>query len=359
MGYKMSCKQYQCFIFVFIIAAFLCVSGQHAEVNIRNHRHSSGMRGNMRRSVDDFKLGAAVMLVSKPWHGERSGRLCYFNKSMTALEETWLPRHRQYPLYLLTDEHRWAQEDRAAIRRKWRSFDIHFLSIREYLHNNMPKDVIFEDAKTPLSEIEYKNMIAFMTYGFTRVPELTQYHYLLRLDDDSCIQDVINYDMFAEMRGLRSHYAFRAMFLDTENVVVGMNEFVDEYQQKFLGRSVTSDSKGPSHPWANLELHNWRVALNTKGAPAFATNFEIINVRRYMEPDITQFLRHVEDSHMIYHRRWGDAPIRYYLAELFWGSQEVLWLCDFDFQHSFWGPYPMCERRISNNSVITYFEKPL
>jgi hypothetical protein len=352
---------------LFILATTnLYVSGQFAEINnSRNHRHFNGRGNNLRRSANDkttvdfdIKLGALVILVSKPWHQERPGRLCHFNKSMTALEEYWLPKHRQYPLYLLTDEQRWAYEDRVAIRRQWRSFDIHFLSIQKYLHNP-PTDIAFEDAKAPLSNIEYKNMIAFFTYGFTRVPELTQYHYLMRLDDDSCMHDTINYDMFAEMRGLRTHYAFRAMFLDKENVVEGMNEFIDEYRRKFLGRTDTLDSKGASdasYPWANLELHNWRVALNTKGAPSFSTNFEIIDIRRYLETDIAHFLRHVENSHMIYHRRWGDAPIRYYMAELFWGPQEVLWMCDFDFQHSSWPPYKMCERRISNNSVIAHFQ---
>ena len=275
---------------------------------------------------------------------------------MDSLETNWLPHHK-YPVYLLTQEKRWSREDKVAIKRKWKTFDIHFMSIHDQFWD-YPKDVIFEDAKAPLSNIEYKNMIAFMVYGFTRVPELAQYHYLMRLDDDSCISDAINYDMFAEMRSRRAMYGFHDMFLDPTHVVVGIKEFMDDYAEQAVQNNIASSShlrRDKTTKWANPVLHDWRNDLKMTVSPAFADNFEIINVRRYMEPDIMHFLRHVEDSHMIYHRRWGDSPIRYYLAELFWGSQEVLWFCDFDFQHSSWAPSKMCDHRSHNNTVIKYW----
>jgi hypothetical protein len=282
---------------------------------------------------------------------------------MDSLETNWLPYHHKYPIYLLTQDKRWSREDKVAIKRKWNHFDIHFMSIYDQFWN-YPKNVTFEDAKkAPLSNIEYKNMIAFMTYGFTRIPELTQYHYLMRLDDDACIKDAINYDMFAEMRSRRSMYAFHDMFIDPAHVVVGINEFMDDYADQAMQSNHNNHIGSTAHlrrdkttQWANLDLHNWRINLHMKDSPAFADNFEIIDIRRYMENDIAQFLRHVENSHMIYHRRWGDSPIRYYMAELFWGPQEVLWLCDFDFQHSSWKLSYMCDHRISNNSVIKFWE---
>lgn len=276
---------------------------------------------------------------------------------MDLLEKNWIPFHRKYPVYLLTQEKYWSREDKIAIKRKWNTFDLHFMSIHDQFWN-YPKNITFEDSKKPLSNIEYKNMIAFMTYGFTRIPELTQYHYLMRLDDDACLLDAINYDMFAEMKYRRANYGFHDMFMDPSHVVEGISEFMENYanQSLYNQHSKTSSHLRPKlSKWANPELHNWRVSLNMTISPAFADNFEIINIRRYLQPDITHFLRHIEDSHMIYHRRWGDSPIRYYMAELFWGSSEVLLFCDFDFQHSIWPLSIMCDHRFHNNSVIKYW----
>lgn len=32
---------------------------------------------------------------------------------------------------------------------------------------------------------------------------------------------------------------------------------------------------------------------------------------RYRQPDIMDFVKFISDSEMIFHRRWGDAPLRY------------------------------------------------
>eukprot|EP01035_Chromulina_nebulosa_P033280 gene33280-44550_t len=175
-----------------------------------------------------FNLGALMMLVSQPWFGNRSGRLCYFNKSMDSLENHYLPIHSKYPIVLLSSTKRWTRQDRVEIRRRWRSFDIQFVNIKDYFHS-APKNVTFEDAKTPLSNLDYKQMLSFMFYGFTKVPQLNKYRYLLRLDDDSCFQDAINYDMFQEMLSNDAHYAFREMYVDLDHVVVGLPQFVEDY----------------------------------------------------------------------------------------------------------------------------------
>ena len=58
---------------------------------------------------------------------------------------------------------------------------------------------------------------------------------------------------------------------------------------------------------------------------------------------------------MIYHRRWTECAIRYYFAEMFWKPDKVLWLCDFDYQHSAWEPALMCDHRTADNAVQKYY----
>lgn len=223
------------------------------------------------------------------------------------------------------------------------------MNIKDYFHS-APKNVTFEDAKTPLSNLDYKQMLSFMFYGFTKVPQLNKYRYLLRLDDDSCFQDAINYDMFQEMLSNDAHYAFREMYVDMDHVVVGLPQFVEDYM------SSTRNNGSAVVSWANPSLRKWRLGhVKAKSSLSFSGNFEIIDLKRYMEPDITRFAQHVLRSNMIYHRRWTECAIRYYFAEMFWKADKVLWLCDFDYQHSTWEPAPMCDHRTAENAVLKFY----
>lgn len=213
-------------------------------------------------------------------------------------------------------------------------------------------NITFEDAKDPLSDLDYKQMLSFMFYGFTKVPQLKKYRYLLRLDDDSCFKDAINYDVFQEMLSHEAYYAFREMYVDLAKVVVGLPQFVENYMSS-LPRSSNTEAS-----WANPTLRSWRISrVPNTTSMSFSGNFEIIDLKRYMEPDIGRFAAHVLGSHMIYHRRWTECAIRYYFAEMFWKADKVLWLCDFDYQHSDWPQGLMCDHRTADNAVIKFFDR--
>jgi hypothetical protein len=164
-------------------------------------------------------------------------------------------------------------------------------------------------------------MCAFMFNGFLKAPLIRDFRYILRIDDDSCIEDHIHYDMFAVMKSKGIAYGFNDLFLEAEASVRGLFEFSSNYMK--INRL----------PWANSPLMELAKKGVKKMLPAFSTNFELIDTKRYLMADIQKFGISVINSSMIFHRRWGDAPLRYMLAQMFWGPNEVMHFCDFSYSH--------------------------
>jgi hypothetical protein len=220
------------------------------------------------------------------------------------------------------------------IRRKWTTLDFKFINV-ERAFNYAPDipEQAFEDAKSPLSDINYKRMCHFFFKGFTQVPVLMQYRYLLRLDDDTCLLDHINYDIFQVLAERRAAYAYSHIWYDGEAVTKGLYQFVGQYI-----RNHSISIKNPALYNATTGAPDFPARV-----PCFNTNFEVINTVRYREPAMRHFVDDVVASHMIFHRRWGDAPLRLPAAMLFWEDSELVRLESVDVQHSAWDALPMTE----------------
>jgi hypothetical protein len=267
---------------------------------------------------------------------------------MDALSTKWRENNR-YPIIVM-DTKPWAHADMSAIRRKWTTLDFKFINV-EYAFNHVPDipEHAFEDAKSPQSDMNYKRMCHFFFKGFTQVPVLMQYRYLLRLDDDTCLLDHINYDIFQVLAERRAAYAYSHIWYDAEAVTKGLYTFVDQYVRNH------------SIPIKNPALYNATTGASDfpNTVPCFNTNFEVINTVRYRDPAVRSFVDAVVASNMIFHRRWGDAPLRVPLAMLFWEDSELVRLESADVQHSAWDALPMTETTAHGNPPELVPEPPL
>lgn len=256
---------------------------------------------------------------------------------MDALSTNWRPDNK-YPIILIKVE-RWKWWDMCDIRRTWSTLDFRFISVGDVFdYNPSISESLFEDARDPLATLAYKRMCHFFFRGFLEVPYLMEFKYLMRMDDDTCILDHINFDMFQHLDQRNIAYAYSAVWYDREEVTRGLNQFVTEYAEK-------------NHiAWANPTLRE--ATLKLKGypqtTPAFNTNLEIINTVRYRDPEVMHFVDAVVKSNNIFHRRWGDAPLRFPLAEMFWLEKEIVKLDSFDHQHSIWEVFRMSETTTNN-----------
>ena len=287
------------------------------------------------RLREQQSLGAVMVLVSRPWDKPRGNRRCFFNTSMASLATHWYPWN-PYPVYLLSVG-KWSRTEKTTIRRTW-PLDFHFIDITRVFDDAFPPGLQLADNGT-LGTLAYKKMVSFKLKGFTLLPELKSYRYIMNLDDDSCLLDPIRYDMFQEMRSVGSFYAYPHIFLDKPNVIVGLKDFVESY--------MTENRLA----WANPALRNLTLAWN-KTALAFYGNLDIIDTVRWQKADIQDFVGAVIASNNIWHRRWSDSPIKYWMAQMFWTKDQVSHYCDFDFQHSSWQLLTMCNSRTNVDAVL-------
>ena len=267
-----------------------------------------------------------MMLVSKPWSRQRGERQCYFNKSMDALQVNWYPTN-PYPI-ILEHPDGWTQQEMEDIRQKWPNLPLHFSKLGNafHVHSSPPVGMQMEDQDKPLSPLGYKKMCAYKTFGFLQAPYIrtNELDYRLYIDDDACLTEPIQYDVFQTMKQHKVAYAYKQLFLDWDYVVKGLSEFVEEYVQKNRLQ------------YANPSLRKWLLEnTNNKNHWTFSTNLEWIDLQQLRQPNIRQFHQVIQDSGMIFHRRWGDAPLRFVLCYLFWDSSQVMKICS-SYVHSMW-----------------------
>jgi hypothetical protein len=225
-------------------------------------------------------LGAVIYLVPEGWQSVRR-KFCHFNKSMDLLQANWRPNNK-YPIILLNTR-KWETIDMREIRRKWSSLDILFSDVSEVFKKPFTSDDSPYEEKNDPGALDYKKMIRFFIQGITEVELLQQYKYLMRIDDDGCIEDPINYDIFHEMKLDNAYYAYRSIFSDPPHVTTGLYDFVKNY---------TRDN---DIAIANEALHEAVLTTCNKGTyPAFSSNIEIIDLERYMQPDIMHFIGKVK-----------------------------------------------------------------
>jgi len=272
--------------------------------------------------------GAAMMLISKPWTQRRGERQCYFNRSMDLLATNWYP-HNSYPI-ILQHPQGFTPQEQTEIQQKWPALPIYFSNVgHAFDGQQIPSPM--QDEDKPMAPLGYKKMCAFKTYGFLQAPHVQELDYMFYLDDDSCLTEPIRYDVFSKMKQHKIVYAYKQLFLDRANVVRGLEEFVQTFQQQHNIQKV-----------ANPELAQW---LETNGYKAgkshwsFGTNLEWVDLRQYQKPSLLKFHHAIRDSGMIFHRRWGDAPLRFVLAYLFWDATQVMRICT-EYVHSHWKPSP-------------------
>jgi hypothetical protein len=163
------------------------------------------------------------------------------------------------------------------------------------------------------------------------------YKYLFRLDDDTCLLDPIQYDVFKLMEAKNAAYAYSHIWYDKRQVTEGMYQFVHGYVGK---KNIT---------FQNPVLHKavTRSKRFPRRVPCYNTNFEVINTVRYRDAPVMEFVDAVVESNLIFHRRWGDAPLRFSTVMLFFREDEVVRIANVSLIHSSW---PVLERIPARNS---------
>jgi alpha 1,2-mannosyltransferase len=185
---------------------------------------------------------------------------------------------------------------------------------------------------------KYRSMCNFWLKNFSKYT--TDYEYVMRIDDDSIIEEPIKYDLFELMRDKDYIYLSNIIHLDCSLCNYGMKDFFVKYYQDqvnqdnqvnqtkldkinelFMDHKLTNDN-GYFNNFKKLykSLHDKEYTDETVELSMpfmYYNNFNIISVDTWNKPEIQDIVKKIDEQGYIYYCRWGDAPLQTIILSLY------------------------------------------
>ena len=149
------------------------------------------------------------------------------------------------------------------------------------------------------------------------------YDYVMRLDDDSIIEETLNYDLFDWFDKNNLIYSSNLLHNDCGICCYGMKEFFENRypDKKELLKSMFNAQEVSMNA---VQMHPFRCVLSTTQTkfPSFETsmtvwsplmyynNFFITRTSFWMQPEVKASIDAIDQNGSIFYFRWGDAPLQ-------------------------------------------------
>jgi hypothetical protein len=217
---------------------------------------------------------------------------------------------------LIFNEGNISEEHQIYIKNKTPELNIQFINISNIAFQTNKQNIEFEEKTFPLN---YKHMCSFWFINFFNVVE--KYDKLLRIDEDCFIHSNID-EIFLHL----NKYTFVSGILsdDAEQVTIGLNnfslEFLDKYKEEFEFEITTP--KKPYGPYTNL------------------IGFSLNNIRN--NNAFQKYMNDIDNSEMIYKRRWGDLPLWGEAIYYIFGDDSLFIDTNIKYFHGSHGSYINC-----------------
>lgn len=172
-------------------------------------------------------------------------------------------------------------------------------------------------------------LLEFMKY-------VKHFDYVMRLDDDSFIEEHINKDLFKWMGDNDLNYASNLLHTDCGICCYGMKQFFEkEYPNK--QKEIKSLFIPQEIPLNSVMIHPFRSILSITQDPLpnltdketlwmpimYYNNFFITKTAFWNTPEMLEILDKIDKNGSIFYWRWGDAPIQSILAILHSNPNQV------------------------------------
>lgn len=173
----------------------------------------------------------------------------------------------------------------------------------------------------------YRLMCNFWINNFMKYCD--DFDYIMRIDDDSIIEEPINTDIFKMIEEKGHNYMSNIIHVDCSICNYGMKEFfekilpdkIDKISELFMEHSL--DSNNP-HFTRFKKLY---LALNDKeyeennvnmAMPVmYYNNFFVTKTAIWKTPEITDIIDKINETGNIFYCRWGDAPLQTIIMKLY------------------------------------------
>lgn len=158
----------------------------------------------------------------------------------------------------------------------------------------------------------YQLMIRFWFKILFELPQLENYEYIMRLDDDSQLTGKwIN--IFDEMRHNNAVYFANNVDIDLEERLPGTMDL----------KRVTFDYVKQN----NIKPKQFEIlrdAFGNNTVRNYFNNFEVVKLDFFRRKEIRHWIETIDSTNGIFYYRWGDAVLRYLTLALFAEQREVL-----------------------------------
>ncbi|KAL0020220.1 hypothetical protein WJX77_004237 [Trebouxia sp. C0004] len=173
----------------------------------------------------------------------------------------------------------------------------------------------------------YNHMIQFWLSRVFQQPAVRHLDYYCRMDTDSSFLSPSPVDIFHKMHEGSYKYGYRTQAVDPVAVTGGLWDFLDGFLTNHPHASITAAHNGFELPPVDKR--------NTSDVTTYYNNFEVVNVKAFTtSKDIRDFTKEVEQTNNVYNRRWGDAPLRFVVCQLFLDVEvDVLQFCEISYEH--------------------------
>ena len=158
----------------------------------------------------------------------------------------------------------------------------------------------------------YLLMIRFWFKLIFELPQLQEYDYVMRLDDDSRLTGSW-FNVFDEMRAKNAIYFANNMDVDCEKQLPGtmlLKQITDQYIQQNKIEVKQPDML--------------RNAFSNDTVRNYYNNFEVVKVEFFKREDVRRWVEAIDATQGIFKYRWGDAVLRYLTMAIFAEKQAVL-----------------------------------
>jgi hypothetical protein len=177
---------------------------------------------------------------------------------------------------------------------------------------------------------KYRSMCYFWMKNFSKYTK--DYNYVMRLDDDSIIEEPIKYDLFEMMSDKDYIYISNIIHLDCSLCNYGMKDFFlkhyannasekEKINELFMDHTLNNNNeyfnkfKRLYKALNNEDYTDTSVELNMPFM--YYNNFNIINVDVWNKPEIQDIVNKIDEQGYIFYCRWGDAPLQTIILSLY------------------------------------------
>lgn len=168
------------------------------------------------------------------------------------------------------------------------------------------------------------------------------YDYVMRLDDDSIIEEKINADLFDLMEKKDLNYASNLLHIDCSICNYGMKDFFiklcpnskEKLNELFIDHKLKNDVN-----YFNKFKEVYEIINNSKydenefdmSMPVmYYNNFSITKPIIWNSPEIKNIINEIDKIGYIFYYRWGDAPLQTIIMKIYNNKK----LAKFSFKYS-------------------------